>query len=125
MLLSAYLSDEATFRCMWAFAKAHFDGNGLMNWRIGPDGKIWGEDSATDSDEDMAMALLIACENFGSADFCSDGPSLVKRLMLYEIDSTSAVKPGDKWGGCDADRCGRCRSGFCTHQRVVLVPRHA
>ena len=101
MLLAAYQSDEPTFRCMWSFAKAHFDGNGLMNWRIGPDGSIWGSHSALDGDEDMAYALIVACDNFGSGDLCQDAPSLIRRLALYEIDGTKAPKPGDNWGGCD------------------------
>ena len=73
-----------------------------MNWRIGPDGSTWGSHSATDGDTDMAMALLIACDNFGSSELCSDAPSLVKRLLMYDVDSSSAPKPGDNWGGCDA-----------------------
>ena len=72
--------------------------------RIGPDGSTWGSHSAFDGDEDMAMALLIACDNFGGADLCADAPSLIKRLALYDVDGTSAPKPGDNWGGCDDPR---------------------
>mmetsp|Transcript_74442 Transcript_74442/g.147953 ORF Transcript_74442/g.147953 Transcript_74442/m.147953 type:complete len:314 (-) Transcript_74442:668-1609(-) len=101
MLLSAYLSDEETFRCLWAFAVSHFDADGLMNWRIGPDGSLWGEHSASDADQDMAMALLIACQNFRAHDICENGQSLVQRLPLYTFDNRSVPKPGDNWGGCD------------------------
>ena len=79
-----------------------------MHWRIGPDGKVWGKHSASDGDEDMAMALLVACEIFGSADLCSDSPSMIQNLLDHDVDSTSAIKSGDSWGGCDAARWVVC-----------------
>jgi endo-1,4-beta-D-glucanase Y len=71
MLVAAYLSDRSTFDCLWKFAKLHMDSAGLMNWRIGPDGSLWGNGGATDADADMAFALLVACDNFGTSEFCS------------------------------------------------------
>ena len=102
MLISAYLSDEATFQCLWSFAKSKFDANGLMNWQIDSSGNVIGSGAALDADEDMAMALLIGCKSFDASNLCTDGHSLITRLMLYEIDSpTSTPKAGDGWGGCN------------------------
>tara|TARA_B110001452_G_scaffold142710_1_gene118712 strand:+ start:432 stop:1226 length:795 start_codon:yes stop_codon:yes gene_type:complete len=100
MIFSAYMQDQTTFECMWSFAKTKFDSNGLMNWHISKDGNVAGSGSAFDADEDMAYALLLGCEKFG-APFCADASSLVKRLMLYEIETpTYTPKAGDGWGGC-------------------------
>ena len=49
MLLSAYLVDESTFQCLWAFAKSKFDSNGLMNWKIDSSGNIAGSCAAAAS----------------------------------------------------------------------------
>ena len=100
MIFSAYMQDQTTFGCMWSFAKTKFDSNGLMNWHISKDGNVAGSGSAFDADEDMAYALLLGCEKFG-APFCADASSLIKRLMLYEIETpTYTPKAGDGWGGC-------------------------
>ena len=60
-----------------------------------------GSQSALDADEDMAYALMAGCWNFKADNLCNDGKSLIKRLMLYEIESsTQTPKCGDGWGGC-------------------------
>ena len=73
-----------------------------MNWQIDASGNVKGSGAALDADEDMAMALLIGCESFKTANLCDEGHSLITRLMLYEVDGgTSTPKAGDGWGGCD------------------------
>ena len=46
-------------------AQAHLDGNGLMNWYIGPAGETLGTGAASDADEDMAYALIVADARWG------------------------------------------------------------
>ena len=60
MLLAVYFDDKATFDGLWAYANIHLNAQGLMHWRIGPDGNVWGHNAATDADEDMALALIVA-----------------------------------------------------------------
>uniref|UniRef100_A0A7S2IIJ5 Cellulase n=1 Tax=Haptolina brevifila TaxID=156173 RepID=A0A7S2IIJ5_9EUKA len=124
MLISAYLSDQATFQCLWSFAKSKFDANGLMNWQIDSSGNIAGSGAALDADEDMAMALLIGCESFSASNLCDDGHSLITRLMLYEVDSsTSTPKAGDGWGGCDVTNPSYFSPGYYTRFRNVTGDR--
>lgn len=101
MLLSAYLDDRDTFQCLWGFMQAHIDESGLMNWRIGPDGSIWGHGGATDADEDIVMALLLGCDAFGDDDVCSAAAPLLTHMMVNETDVGGAIKPGDNFGGCE------------------------
>ena len=96
MLLAAYLSDRATFDCLWKFAQVHMSTAGVMHWRIGPDGSLWGKGGATDADNDMAFALLIAC---GSALRAPALPALRGRAPLCALPSarrqTSAAITAD------------------------------
>ena len=55
MMFAVYMGDKATFDGLWAYAKAHRDGKGLMNWHIDANGGTVGQGAATDADEDMAL----------------------------------------------------------------------
>ena len=100
--------------------------NGLMEWRIGPDGSAWGSNAASDADQDMAMALLMGCKKFGDSNMCLEGESLIRRLMLYEVENaTDALKPGDTWGGCAAKSPVFNPSYFApaSYRRVLVLTR--
>ncbi len=98
MILAAYESDRATFDGLWNYAKSHFDANGLMNWRIDANGNTIGKNAATDGDEDMAMALIVADRTWGG--YSADAKSMITKIMAHEIEpGTWVVKPGDVWGG--------------------------
>lgn len=104
MLLSAYNGDKTTFDALWAFAKQKFNGNGLMSWHIAPDGGVAKHDgaanSATDGDEDMAMALIKADKTWGG--YTADAKALIGNIMEHEVEKgTNVLKPGDAWGGSD------------------------
>ena len=102
MLLAAYLADQETFECLWAFAQHHADDAGLMHWRIGPDGSLWGKGAATDADVDMAQALLIACDQFGGEP-CEAVPSLLESILTNETDDVR--RSTGPWAGVSAP-CG-------------------
>jgi len=57
MLLSAYAADKALFDGLWAYYKAHANGNGFMNWRIDGCSGTSGNNGATDADMDAAFAF--------------------------------------------------------------------
>ncbi|MDC0740720.1 glycosyl hydrolase family 8 [Polyangium sp. rjm3] len=99
MLLSAYLGDKPTFDGLWGYAKSHFDGNGLMHWQINASNSVIGWNAATDSDEDMALALIVAEKAWG-ASYGADATTLLGRILQHEVESgTNVLKPGDAWGG--------------------------
>ncbi|HEX7598014.1 MAG TPA: glycosyl hydrolase family 8, partial [Polyangia bacterium] len=71
MLLAVYMDDQSLFDDLWKYEQAHLDtGTYLMNWYIKADGSGIGSNPsgagpATDADEDMALALVMADKQWG------------------------------------------------------------
>ena len=67
MILAVYMGDQSLFDNLWKYEQSHLDGSGLMNWEIGPDNLTTsgGSGAATDGDEDMAWALIMADRQWG------------------------------------------------------------
>ena len=104
MIAAAYMNDRPTFDGLWTYAKAQFDANGLMNWHITAGGNVAGDGmgSATDADEDMAWALLMASNQWSSATYLADGKTLIEAILGNAIAGDGMLKPGDSWGGSTA-----------------------
>src|SRR5262245_1855789 len=98
MLLGVYMNDKAMFDALWSYAKAHFNGNGLMNWNISCSGSTAGSGSATDGDEDMAWALIMAGKQWNSATYTNDASTLIRNIKAHALDGNT-LKPGDNFGG--------------------------
>ncbi|HEY2408640.1 MAG TPA: glycosyl hydrolase family 8 [Polyangiaceae bacterium] len=98
MLAAVYLADKATFDGLWAFAKAHFDANGLMNWQISSAGTTAGAGSATDADEDMAWALIQASDQWSDASYFDAAKLLINAMKSKSIATDGMLRPGDGWG---------------------------
>jgi endo-1,4-beta-D-glucanase Y len=97
-VLAAYLNDRPTFDGLWSYAKSHFNANGLMHWRIDANNNVTGTGAATDAEEDMALALIVADKKWGG--YTTEAKNLINRMMQYEVEAGSYVlKPGDQWGG--------------------------
>ncbi|MCY0881001.1 MAG: glycosyl hydrolase family 8, partial [Firmicutes bacterium] len=60
MVLAAVHKDPTLFSSLWAYTQRYLDDHGLMNWKISAEGQVTGTGSATDADEDIAYALLLA-----------------------------------------------------------------
>jgi endo-1,4-beta-D-glucanase Y len=110
MLLAVYLGDQPLFDSLWKYEQLHLDAQGLMNWDIGPDGAInpGGAGGATDGDEDMAWALVMADKQWGGRGTLNDtylnlGKHLIDLIWQFEVDHTRGemLKPGDQWGAVD------------------------
>src|SRR5215510_14436263 len=70
MLMAVYMAtkdDQTLFDDLWRYSQAHLNGNGLMNWAISSGGMTTGGGAATDADEDIAFALVMADKQWGSA----------------------------------------------------------
>ena len=101
MLFAVYLADKPTFDGLFTYAKAHFNDKGLMNWKINSDGNVSGDgqNGATDADEDMAWALLMADKQWGGT-YLADATKLINSIYANEVEGGSFVlKPGDAFGG--------------------------
>lgn len=101
MLLSAYANDSATFNGLWRFYKK-YSSFGLMNWKIDYTGKVIGGGPATDADEDAAMALVIAYNQWpstGAINYKQDCINLINEIRENEVEQgTYILKPGE-FGG--------------------------
>ena len=98
MLIGVYMNDKAMFDALWAYAKAHHNSNGLMTWNIGSNGSAIGSGAATDADEDMAWALIMAGKQWNSATYMNEAVTLIRNLKAHGLDG-NVLKPGDNFGG--------------------------
>ncbi len=67
LVIAVYMNDEKLFDSIWNYEQKHLDGNHLMNWYIDQSGANDGTGAATDADEDMAWALLMANRQWGGS----------------------------------------------------------
>jgi endo-1,4-beta-D-glucanase Y len=67
MVIAVYMNDQNLFDNIWKYEQLHVDANGLMNWYIDASGASNGTGGATDADEDMAWALLMAVKQWGGS----------------------------------------------------------
>jgi endo-1,4-beta-D-glucanase Y len=110
MILAVYMGDQSLFDNLWKYEQTHLDSSGLMNWEIGPDNTMTsgGGGAATDGDEDMAWALVMADRQWGgkgslSDSYLNNATALINAIWDHEVDHNRAemLKPGDQWGDVD------------------------
>jgi endo-1,4-beta-D-glucanase Y len=102
LLAAVYVGDRATFDGLWAYARTRLDENGVMNWHYDAGGAVLdGGGGATDADEDIAFALVMADAQWGaSAGYAAPARQMVANILAHEVESgTNVLKPGDRWGG--------------------------
>ena len=102
MLLAVFMNDQTTFDGLWSFVQSHLNGNGLMNWcqNAGGTNSCSGSGAATDGDEDIAFALLMAGKQWATASYTSAATTMIGNIYSHEVESGSFVlKPGDNFGG--------------------------
>jgi endo-1,4-beta-D-glucanase Y len=110
MVLAVYMGDQALFDDLWKYSQLHLDGQGFMNWEIAPDGSVTagGNGGATDGDEDITWALVMADKQWGGKGTLSDtylnlAKHMIDLIWQFEVDHTRGemLKPGNNWGGAD------------------------
>jgi endo-1,4-beta-D-glucanase Y len=104
MLAAVYVNDQATFDQLWAFTKANLDSNGLMNWHLNSNGSIagGGAGSATDADEDIAFALLMASDQWKGGTYLQDGVAMVNAMRGPDVFTDGSIQNGDTWNSTNA-----------------------
>jgi Glycosyl hydrolases family 8/Carbohydrate binding domain (family 11) len=98
MLLAAYMGDRKTFDALEAYRSAHLNQHGVMPWIIDQYGAVADSNAATDGDEDMAFALLVAEKRWGG--YAAPLSSLLSAIHTYMVEPAGAqyaylLKPGD------------------------------
>jgi len=101
MLMAVYIADKATFDGLWAYAKARRNGSGLMNWHYDANGGMVGSGAATDADEDMAFALVMADKQWGG--YSGDANALIAAILAKEVDGSNNLRPDDSGSTQDSN----------------------
>jgi hypothetical protein len=96
MVIAVYMNDENLFDNLWRYEQSHLDTNGLMNWYIDASGATDGANGATDADEDMAWALLMASKQWGGngtlgSSYQSLAVSQINRIYSTEISGGNPI----------------------------------
>jgi endo-1,4-beta-D-glucanase Y len=116
LLAAVYFNDQDTFDGLWKYSQLHLDNNGFMHWRVDAQGhEIDGNGNmlgasargaASDADEDIAWALVMAHSQWGGRgalddDYIALARDLIDKIWRFEVDHSGGevLKPGDNWGG--------------------------
>jgi endo-1,4-beta-D-glucanase Y len=108
MIIAVAFDDQPLFDAFWQYALAFLNEAGFMSWYIAADGsKALGSGGATDSDEDMAWALVMAHRQWGgrgslAETYLSHAQRQIDRLWQFEVDHDrfeGMLLPGDEWRG--------------------------
>lgn len=103
MVLAAYAADKDLFDGLWAYYLDNTNSNGFMHWRVNGCSEVIGRNGASDADEDAALALMVAAQQWPEADspfvYKSDAKELVNSIMYNEVHpETYQLINGDGWG---------------------------
>ncbi len=106
MVIAVYMNDQNLFNNIW-HTTASSDANGLMNWYINGNGATGtasesGSGGATDGDEDMAWALLMAAkqwpgQSIGGTTYQNLAIAQINRLYAYINGQGLTVTAGDSF----------------------------
>jgi endo-1,4-beta-D-glucanase Y len=110
MIIAVMMDDQALFDAFYRYALCFENKSGLMDWYIAPDGESrLGVGAATDSDEDIAWALVMADRQWGGHGALADSYLVcakrqIERVWECEVDHDrypDMLLPGDDWRGRD------------------------
>ena len=108
MMISVMMNDQARFDGFFRYADLWANENGLMSWYISADGKrALGSGAASDADEDIAWALLMASRAWGGCGSLKQSYEAlairqITRIFRFEVESgarSGMFLPGDEWRG--------------------------
>jgi endo-1,4-beta-D-glucanase Y len=98
------MNDHTLFDQLWQYEQLHLDQHGLMNWNISADGtqSLNGGGGATDADEDIAFALVMADRQWGGQGslgkpYAQIALQQIQTVWANEIYGYKLVIPGDQW----------------------------
>lgn len=106
MLIAVMLGEQALFDAFYGYALEFANERGLMCWYVAPDGaRALGTGAASDADEDIAWALVMAHRQWGGRgalreSYLDSARRQIDRIWEHEIDHDACphlFKPGDEW----------------------------
>jgi glycosyl hydrolase family 8 len=103
MLLAVYMNDQTLFDNLWLYEQQNLDSNGLMNWAPNGPASMGCANGATDADEDMGFALLMAAKQWGGQgmlkqSYEQSAIAQIQTIWAKEIFSWTWVQAGDQFG---------------------------
>ncbi len=108
LLLAVYHDDQEVFDQLWRYTAQYLNIHDLMDWEVDPGGTVIGTGAASDGDEDMAFALVMADRRWGGRgsldeDYLTLARMLIDAMWVWEVDKTRGHLwlPGDSWGNRD------------------------
>jgi endo-1,4-beta-D-glucanase Y len=82
--------------------QAHLDSKGLMSFCIpNGGGSCSGSGSATDGDEDIVWALLMASDQWSSTSYLSTAQTMIAAMRMYSLFSDGTLQNGDNYNTAD------------------------
>ncbi len=108
MIIAVMVDDQPLFDNFWQYALEFSNSRGLMSWYVAPDGgAALGSGAATDADEDMAYALVMAARQWGGRGSLRETYLSYARRhidLIYELEVDHGqwpdmLLPGDEWRG--------------------------
>lgn len=111
LIIAVYMNDRTLFDELWKYEQLWIDpSTGLMDWYIKADGSGRGEldgkpslGAATDADEDMAWALIMADRQWGGGPtsaktYLDTAKELIGNIWKSEIWDGKLPRNGSTWG---------------------------
>ena len=108
MIIAVLCDEQALFDDLYRYALCFENKSGLMDWYIAPDGSApLAVGAATDSDEDIAWALVMAHRQWGGQGalrepYLACARRQIERVWECEVDHdrfADMLLPGDDWRG--------------------------
>ena len=94
MLITVYMDEEDVFKKLYSVWTSNGGNGGGMNWRIGCSAD---NGSATDADEDAALALVMASKQWKNESYLNDAKTIIKWIAANDVDGNNSLKPGSNW----------------------------
>lgn len=106
LLLAVLQNDQATFDKIFIAANKFMWNGTTYDWKISTAGERWGTNGATDADEDIALALILADKLQAAGTWSANTTYAPKAQtminLIYDKETVNSyLKPGDVWGGPD------------------------
>ena len=94
MLITVYMDEEDVFKKLYSVWTSNGGNGGGMDWRIGCQAN---GGSATDADEDAALALVMASKQWNNTQYLSDAKAIISWMAEHDVDGNNSLKPGSNW----------------------------
>ncbi|WP_405340372.1 glycosyl hydrolase family 8 [Fibrobacter sp.] len=94
MLITVYMDEQDVFDKLYSVWTSNGGDGGGMNWRIGCSAD---NGSATDADEDAALALVMASKQWKKDSYLSDATKIINWMTQNDVDGNNSLKPGSGW----------------------------